>query len=210
MKNIFRLSMLCALLLLVGCASTGTSQAAKKATFHHTQDEFRVGTLQNKTWYTSEEFRREIRAIENRWDENGVPSHVAVVFRQKLPITYRMRFAMEEALKGGRASFHYAGIQLKSGVKLQLQRGAFTLTLQDPESDRNENVPDEGILIWYWEGQDRNYFDTARGVAVVRNELQKPEKKKPVEVYVRLPAKYEGWTLTGINLDSDNVQVLTR
>lgn len=184
--------------------------AKKSPLFHHTQDEFRVATLSHRTWFKPKDFQREIRDKQNQLRDLGAPGNVIENFKTILPYTHSMQLRMEKDVEGRRNSYYYAAIQLKQGVELKVSRGAFSLTLRSPNNDQTIEVRDEGALIWYWEGQNRNYLDTAKGTAEVKRKLQKPEKKKPVEVYIRLPHQYDEWTLVSMSLDPYKVQVVTR
>lgn len=202
-----RIFLLYAVLVLVGCAHTGPS-LAKKPIIHHSQEEFLVGTLSHRTWFLPADFQREIREKQNRLRDMGAPGDVVENFKTILPYTHGMQMQMEKDVENERYAYYYAGIILKEGVKVKVSRGGFTLTLR--KNDKTIEVHDEGLLVWYWNGQNRNYLDTARGESVVKNSLQKPEKKKPVEVYIRLPHQFQGWTLVSMSLNTDNVQVVVR
>jgi hypothetical protein len=192
----------------MGCASSSADRSGGEVTIHHTQNEFRVGTLRQEAWFTSDEFRRDMAAIEDRWQENGVPPQVVAVYKAKLKITYRMRYAMEKDVREGKSSYYCIGVQLKPGIGLRIERGAFTVNLQEPSTQRRISVPDEGALIWYWEGRDQGYYDTAGGSCRIHLGLQKSEKNKYVEIYIRLPASCQGWEFVGLTLDDERILVV--
>ena len=194
--------------LSMSCASTSADRTSNPVIIHHTQDEYRVGTSQHRTWFEPDEYRKEMAAIEDRWEAGGVPPHVVAVYKVKLKTTYRMRYAMEKDVREKISSYYCVGVQLKSDIELKIERGAFTARLQEPSAQREVSVPDEGTLIWYWEGNDQNYYDTARGPCLVQCDLQRPEKSKPIELYIRLPASYQGWTFIGLTLNQERIRVV--
>jgi len=192
-----------------GCASIGGSSTKlpEGVTVLYSQDDFRLGTYDQQHWYTPDTFNREMEKFYRRFDEAGMPGHLQARFKERLRTTYRMRFAMKSEAEHESAAFHYLWIQPRPGVRLALQPGAFLAEFVDPESGARQVVADHGALVWHWDGQDRAYRDSSRSTCVVDNDIQKQDRRRHVDVYLRFPPEYVGWKLVNVSLSPGGVQV---
>lgn len=203
-----------ALTLLLYTLSCGCATAAKKSSgpppgikLLYEQDEFRIGTQEDRSWYSLDVFNREMSEIHRRFDEAGVPGHVQEQFKEQLKTTYRMRYAMKKEIERRSTSFRYLWLQVKPGVALKIHAGDFRLELEDPTSGARQVVADQGALIWHWDGQDRDFQDSLRSTCLVDSRTQQLKERRPIDVYLRFPPEYHGWALLSVSLSPDGVQV---
>lgn len=210
-RAVLFLGLLCSA-LSCGCATAGrgTSGPPPGVTAFYKQVEYRLGARDDRSWYTLDVFENEMREIQRRFDEAGVPGHVQTQFKEQLKTTYGMRHAMKREIERGDSSFLYVWLQLKPETRLMISPGAFLVELVDPRTGTRQVVADRGALIWHWDGQDRDYDDTGRSPCLVDSDTQQRKDRRPIDLYLRLPSEYLGWELVSVNPDPDGVRVHDR
>lgn len=197
------------LVMLIGCAGTQPNQATYPR-YIYTQQEFRICISQKTTWFNPVAFRNEMREKEEQLNNMGAPGNVISEFKNLLPRVRGMELLMEREINDETSSFHYIGIQLKPDTRLKVQQGAFRVILNNPGTEQSEEVADEGVLVFYWVGRDRAFYDSSHCEYELYRELQNLESNIPLEAYIRLPIKYVGWTISGMILDPNRIQIVSK
>lgn len=151
-----------------------------------------------------------MREKEEQLNNMGAPGNVISEFKNLLPRVRGMELLMEREINDETSSFHYIGIQLKPDTRLKVQQGAFRVILNNPGTEQSEEVADEGVLVFYWVGRDRAFYDSSHCEYELYRELQNLESNIPLEAYIRLPIKYVGWTISGMILDPNRIQIVSK